>query len=133
MRRNAPRGPGPFLDISRYVIWTHGHNPPHTSYAQWPSGQLDAGIIHGRRAVHGKQRRRPSFTTKKVDISLAAIIVLFCWRSESGLRFLYSYNSRNMSWSHPFLSLTSPPRPRFCAEDLGAQKFERYITINSVV
>ena len=61
MPRKSPRSPGPFLVVFRYTIWTHGHNPPHPPYAPWPSGQLGAGIGHGRHVcmciAHGKQRR----------------------------------------------------------------------------
>ena len=42
-------GPGPSLVVPRYTIWTHGHNPSHTSYAPWTLGQLGAGIVHDRR------------------------------------------------------------------------------------
>ena len=59
--RKLPRSPGPFLVVSSYTIWTHGHNPSHTSCDSWPSVQLGAGIRHARHVYkcvdHGKQHR----------------------------------------------------------------------------
>ena len=101
--------------------WTHGHNPLHTSCVSWPTGQLGAGRLHyGRVCIcvaHGKQRRS-SFTTcwYLSRGNIFSIVVL--WRSKPGLRFLYSYSSRNSSRCSPLLSLISPSRPCFCAEDL---------------
>ena len=67
--------------------------------------------------AHGKQRRSSSATSWYLSCGNVFYIVL--WRSKSGLRFLYSYSSsRNSSRCSPLLSLTSPPRPRFCAEAL---------------
>ena len=47
--RKSSRGPGPFLVVSRYTIWTHGHNPSNTSCDPWPPGQLGAGRLPYRR------------------------------------------------------------------------------------
>ena len=101
--------------------WTHGHNPLHTSCTPWPVGQLGAGRLHYRRVcicvAHGKQRRSSSTTSWYISCgNIFSLIVL--WQSKPGLRFLYSYSSRNSSRCSPLLSLTSPPRPWFCAEDL---------------
>ena len=67
--------------------------------------------------IHGKQRRSSSTTSWYLSHGNIFYIVVL-WRSESDLRFLYSYSSRNSISCSPLLSLTSPPRPRFCAEDL---------------
>ena len=125
--RKSFRSPGPFLVISRYTVyWTHGHNPLHTSCPPRPVGQLGAGRLHYRRVyicvAHGKQRRS-SFTTSRYlsrdnIVSIIIILVVLLWRSKPGLRFLYSDSSRNSSRCSPLLRMTSPPRPRFCAEDL---------------
>ena len=43
--RKSPRSPGPFLFVSHYTIWTHGHNPSSTSSNPWPpasSVQVDS-------------------------------------------------------------------------------------------
>ena len=102
--------------------WTHGgHNPPNTSCAPWSAGQLGAGRIHYRRVcicvLHGKQRRSPETRSWYLSYgNIFSIVVL--WRSKPSLRFLYSNSSRNSSTCPPLLSLPSPPRPRFCAEDL---------------
>ena len=104
--------------------WTRGHNALHTSCAPWPAGRLGAGRPHYRRVcicvVHGQQRRS-NFTTRWYlscgNIFSKVVVVLR--RSKPGLRFLYSYSSRNSSRCSPLLSLTSPPRPWFCAEDLS--------------
>ena len=68
------RGPGPFLVVSRYIIWTHGHNPSSTSCDPWPPGQLGAGRLPYRRVciyvAHGKHCR---LGPRLVDMSLVAI------------------------------------------------------------
>ena len=123
MPRESSRGPGPFLVVSHYTIWTHGHNPSNTSCDQWPPGQLGAGRLHYRyrrvciHVARGKQRRSSSPTSWYLSCgNIFSIVVL--WRSEPGLRFLY-YSSRNSNMCSPLMSLTSPPRPRFCAEDIA--------------
>ena len=102
------------------AYWTHGHNPLHTSCAPWPAGQLGAGRLYYCRVcicgAHGKKRRSPATISWYLSCGNVFSIVLL-WRSKPGLRFLYSYSSRNSSRCPPLLSLTSPPRPRFCAED----------------
>ena len=107
--------------FSLYTIWTHGHNPSNISCDPWPTGQLGVGRLHYRRVciyvAHGKQRRSSSATSWYLSCGNIFSIVL--WRSKPGLRLLYSYSSRNSSRYGPLLSLTSPPRPRFCAEDLS--------------
>ena len=119
--RKSSRSPEPFLVVSQYIIWTHGHNPSNTSCNPWTPGQLGAGRLYYLRVcicvVHGKQRRSSSTTSWYISCgNIFSIVVL--WQSKSGLRFLYFYISRNNSRCSPFLSLTSLPRPRFCAEDL---------------
>ena len=95
--------------------------PSNTSCDPWSPGQLDAGRLHYRRVciyvAHGKQCRSSSLTTWYLSYGNIFSIVLIM-RSKPGLRFLYSYSSRNSSRCSPLLSLTSPPRPRICAEDL---------------
>ena len=119
--KKSPRSPVPFLVVSRCTIWTHGHNPLHTSCSSWSAGQLGAGRLHYHRmcicVAHDKQRRSPM--TKSWYLSCGNIFsIVVLWRSKPGLRFLYSYSIRNSSRCPPLLSLTSPPRTRFCAEDL---------------
>ena len=62
--RKSSRSPGPFLVVSHYTIWTHGHNPSDTSCDPWPPGQLGGGRLHHPRVciyvAHGKQRRSSS-------------------------------------------------------------------------
>ena len=117
IRRKSSRSPGPFLVVPHYTNWTHVHNPSNTSCDPWPPGQLRASRLHYRRVciyvAHGKQRRS-SFATSWY-LSCDNIFSIVLWRSKPGLRFLYSYSSRNSSRCSPLLSLTSPPRPRFCA------------------
>ena len=64
--RKSFRSPGPFLVVSHYTIWTHGHNPSNTSYDPCPPGQLGAGRLHYRCAcicvAHGKYCRLFSAT-----------------------------------------------------------------------
>ena len=100
--------------------WTHGYNPLHTSCAPWPAGQLGAGRLHYRRVcicvANDKQRRSSSTTSWYLSCGNIFFIVVL-WRSKPGLRFLYFSSSRNSSRRSLLLSLTSPPRPRFCAED----------------
>ena len=109
-----------------YLFWTHGHNPSNTSCDPWPPGQLGADRFHYRRVciyvAHGKQRRPSSTTSWYLSCGNIFFIVVL-WRSKPGLRFLYSYSSTVgtaacCSRCSPLLSLTSPPRPRFCAEGL---------------
>ena len=119
--RKSSRSPGPFLVVSHYSIWMHGHNPSNTSRDTWPPGQLVAFRLHYRRVciyvAHGKQRR--SSSAIGWCLSCGNIFSIVLWRSKTGLRFLYSYSSRNNSSTcSPLLSLISPPRPRFCAKDL---------------
>ena len=118
--RKSSRSPRPFLVVSHHTIWTHGHNPSNTSFDPWSPGQLGAGRLHYRLVciyvVHGKQSR--SSSTTNWHLSCGNVFSLVLWRPKPGLRFLYSYSSRNSSRCFPLLSLTSPPRPRFCAEDL---------------
>ena len=114
--RKSPRSAGAFLDIP---YWTNGHNPLHTACAPRPARQLGAGGVHYRRVciyvAHGKQRRS-SFTTSWYPSCGIIFSVVMLWQSEPGLRLLDSCSSS--SRCSPLLSLTSPPRPRFCAEDL---------------
>ena len=74
--RKSSRCPGPFLVVSHYTIWTHGHNPSNTSRDPLPTGQLGAGRLPYRRVcicvAHGKYCRLWSETTTVVDISLVA-------------------------------------------------------------
>ena len=118
--RKPSRSPGPFLVVSHYTIWTHGHNPSSTSCDPWPPGQHVADRLHYHRVciyvARGKQRRSSSATSSY--LSCGNIFSTVLWRSKPGLRFLYSFSSRNSSRCSPLLSLISPPRPRFCAEDL---------------
>ena len=48
--RKSSRSLGPFLVVSHYTIWTHGHNPSNISCDPCPPGQLGAGRLHYRRA-----------------------------------------------------------------------------------
>ena len=120
MPRKSSRSLGPFPVVSRYTIWTHGHNPSHTSCHPCPPGQLGAGRLHYRRVctyvAHGKQRR--SSSTTSWYLSYGNIISLVLWPSKPGLGFLYSHSSRNSSRCSPLLSLVLPPEPQFCGEDL---------------
>ena len=65
--RKSPRSPGPFLVVSNYNIWTHGHNPSNTSCDPWPPGQLGTGRLPYRRVctcvAHGKHCRLSSATS----------------------------------------------------------------------
>ena len=65
--RKSSRSPGPFLVVSHYTIWTHGHNPSNTSCDPWPSGQLGASRLPYRRVsacvAHGKHCRLLSATS----------------------------------------------------------------------
>ena len=101
--------------------WMHGHNPLHTSSAPWPAGKLGGGRLHYRRVcicvAHGKQRRS-SFTTSWYLSCGNLFFIVVLWRSKPSLRFLYSYSSRNSSRWSSLLSLTSPPKPRVCVENL---------------
>ena len=119
-RKSSP-SPRPFLVVSHYTIWTHSQHPSNISCDPWPPSQLGAGRFHYRRVciyiAHGKQGRSSSTTSWYLSCgNIFSIVVL--WRSKSGFRFLYSCSSRNSSRCSRLLSLTSPPRPRFCAEDL---------------
>ena len=128
MPRKSSRSPGLFLVVSHYTIWTHGHNPSNISCDPWPPGQLGAGKVHYRRVciyvAHGKQRR--SSSTTSWCLSSGNIFSIVLWRSKPGLRFLYSYSSRNSSRCSPLLSLTSTQRPRFCAEDLPKPRWSTF-------
>ena len=42
--RKSPRSPGPFLVVSPYTIWMHGHNPPHTSCAPYIAIAIDSSV-----------------------------------------------------------------------------------------
>ena len=65
--KRLSRSPEPFLVVSHYTNWTHGHNPSNTSCDPRPPGQLGAGRLHYRRVciyvAHGKQRRSSSTTS----------------------------------------------------------------------
>ena len=97
-------------------------NPSNTSCDPWPPGQLGAGRLRYCRVciyvAHGKQRGS-SFTTSWYLScgNILSIVVLL--RSKSGLRFLYSYSSRNINRCSPLLSLTSPQTPWVRAADLS--------------
>ena len=88
--RKSSRSPRPFLVVSHYTIWTHGHYPSNTSCYPWLLGQLGAGRLHYRRVcicvAHGKQRRSSSATSWY--ISCGNIFSIMLWRSKPGLRFL---------------------------------------------
>ena len=119
--RKLPRSPGPFLVVSCCIIWTHGHAPLHTTCAPRPAGQIGVGRLHYRRVgiyvAYGEQRRSPATISCYLFCgNIFSIVVL--WRSKPRLRFMYSYSSRNSNRCPPLLSLTSPPRPWFCAVDL---------------
>ena len=107
MPRKLPRGPGPFLAVSHYTLWPHGHNPPHTFYAPWPSGQLGAGIVHGSRVcmciAHGKQCRS-SFTAS--------------WYLSCGNTSILAVRARSPFSGSALEPDIDPPRPRFCVEVL---------------
>ena len=116
--RKSPRSPRSLLVDSSYAIWTHGHNPPHNSCGSWSSAWLGAGIYHARHVcmciAHSKERRS-RFTTSWY---------IFCGNnSVLGIRARspFSVLLQQLEQQHvcpPLLSLTSLPRPRFCAEDL---------------
>ena len=111
--RKSSRSPGPFLVVSRYAIWTHGHNPSNTSRDPWPPGQLGAGRLPYRRVcicvAHGKHCRLWSETSRFLSCgNIFSRVVL--GRHEPGLP---PCSSRNNSRYGPLLSLISPPRPRF--------------------
>ena len=61
--RKSHRSPGPFLVVSSYTIWTHGHNPPNTSCGSLPSAQLGAGICQARHLWMCISHGRSRFTT----------------------------------------------------------------------
>ena len=104
--------------VSHYTICTHGHNPSNTSCDPGPPGQLGAGRLPYRRvcicAAHCKHCRIWSETSLYPSCGdIFSRVVL--GRPEPGLP---PCSSRNSSRYGPLLSLISPPRPRFCAEDL---------------
>ena len=107
-------------NTGRTVTTLYTPSVPHGP--QGSSVQLGAGRLHYRRVcscvAHDKQRGS-SFTTSWYLSCGSIVSIVVLWRSKSGLRSLYSYSSRNRSRYSPLLSLASPPRPRFCAEDLS--------------
>ena len=120
--RKSPRSPGPFLVVSHHTILDARSNPLHTSCAPWPAGQLGVGRLRYRRVcicvAHDKQGISPATRSSWYLFCGNIFSILVLWRSESGLHFLYFCSGRNSSKGPPLLSPTSPPRPRFCAEDL---------------
>ena len=66
--RKSSRSPGPFLVVSHYTIWTHGHNPSNTSCDPCPPGQLGTGRLAYRWVftcvTHGKHCRLASATSR---------------------------------------------------------------------
>ena len=130
LTRKSPWSPGPFLVVSRYTILTYIHNPQHNSCAPWPAGQLGAGRLYYHHEyiciAHDEQRRCPA--TKSWYLSFGNIFYMkvVLWRSKLGLRFLHSYSNRNSRRCPPLLSLTSPPKPRFCAEDLPQPRWSTF-------
>ena len=74
----------------------HGHNLLNTSCDPWPPGQLGAGRLPYRRVcicvAHGKHCRL--FSGPRGYLSCGNIFSIVR-RSKPGLRFRYSYSSRN--------------------------------------
>ena len=96
----------------------HGHNSSNTSCDPWPPGQLGAGRLFYRRVcicvAHGKHCR---LFSGRGDISLVAIYFQKCG-GPSQVSVFCTPTAVGTSAGSPLLSLTSPPRQRFCAEDL---------------
>ena len=59
MPMKTPRSLGPFVVVSRYTIWRHGHNPPNILCGPWSSSNLGAGIDHGRHVCMCIEHGRP--------------------------------------------------------------------------
>ena len=103
--RKSSRSPGPFLVVSHYTIWTHGHSPSNTSCDPRSSGQLGAGRLHYRPVcicvAYGKHCRLLSATSLYLSCgNIFSRVVL--GRPEPGLP---PCSSRNSSRYGPLLSL----------------------------
>ena len=77
----------------------HGHNSSNTSCDPWPPGQLGAGRLPYRRVYIcvARDKHCRLFSGTSWYLSCDNIFSIVFWRSKPGLRFLYSYSSRNSS------------------------------------
>ena len=85
--------------LGRTVITLHTPPTPHAPRAS----SVQVSSMEGACACAQPMINNAGPASRQIDISLVGIVLF--WRSEPGLRFLYSYSSRNIS-RYP---LTSPP------------------------